>query len=261
MFLGLIAKSQMFCPPKQGGSKVRTLIKLLFVLCFDLLLSGCASLHHPSLTLTEVERTGALKGSLATTIVHKAWDYHKEKSQWPEAEYLTKHSGLRNYGNKFSVYILNRPHDPLPSEMDKTQTFFCCFFWTPADSSRYAECRIYYQDGLTPFTTCIDDGDVASIWSIQMTVQEVMIRFLKEAAQNQSGLGLDKAATKYAEELSAISPDPRAKQLLFDLCHEIFLEHSSIVAQLDPASEAWQTELEGYSDVVARYIFRQQWKK
>lgn len=244
---------------------MRTLIKLLFVLCFSLLLNGCASLHHPSPTPTEVEGIGALKGSLAATIVQKAWDYHKEKFQWPDADYLTKHSGLavynRNYGNKFSVYILNKPYDPLPPEMDKTQTFFCCFFWAPDDSSRYAECRIYYQDGLTPFATCVGDGDVASIWSIQMTVQEVMIRFLKEAAQSQSGLDLDKAAIKYAEELSAISPDPRAKQLLFDLCHEVFLEHSSIVAQLDPASEAYQIELEGYSDVVARYIFHQQWKK
>jgi hypothetical protein len=243
---------------------MRTLIKLLVVLCFSLLLAGCASLHRPSPTLTEMESVGALKGSLASTIVHKAWDYHKENFQWPDADYLAKHSGLavynRNYDNKFSVYILNKPYDPLPPEMDKTQTFFCCFFWTPADSSRYAECRIYYQDGLTPFATCVGDGDVASIWSIQMTVQEVMIRFLKEAPR-RSCPDLDRVAIKYAEELSVISPNPQAKQHLFDLCHELLLEYSSIAAQLDPASEAYQAELEGYSDVVARYIFHQEWKK
>lgn len=237
--------------------------KFLFftIVILSLALTGCTSTGRQA---TKYEGDGALKGSLASEVCQKAWDYHQKNGQWPDAIYLAKHTGLsvhnRMYETAFGIYILERPYDPLPKQMDPTQTFAVSYYFDQADTSRYVQCKIDYSDGKGSFSSSTGEGDGASIWSMQMTAQKFMIDFFDAAQEANCASEFDKIVTKYSSQISEISPNPTAKQALFEYSYSLLSEYYFEVVNLSPAGDDFSAVFDSCSLRLGEFIFRQDWR-
>jgi hypothetical protein len=215
--------------------------------------------------LTEVQAEGALKGSLAQTICNQAWDYYQENNGWPDANYLARHAGLsiynRNAKNNFAVYILERPYHELPSTMNPSQTFAFYSFGAQPDSGAYVYCRVRYNK-LVPdrnFECSIVEGDHAARHSMKLESEKDLIDFLAEADSiAQCGSSLDKAVTKYALHISETSPNPTAKQALFEFAYDLLHEYYTAIHE--SADDQFSLIFHAQSRCLGNYIHAQDWR-
>ncbi|MDD5749495.1 MAG: hypothetical protein PHO91_01785 [Patescibacteria group bacterium] len=216
-----------------------------------LTISACQSTGDNGLSH---EKEGALKGSLARTIIQVAWDYHQQHQQWPDLDYLTRYSGLtvhnRLYNNDFGIYILQKPYDNLPANLKKDRTFSVCWFYSHQDSSRHVSCSIYYSADRQspPFAVSVTDGEQAALWSLQMYVQKTLLAFLKEALTSTN---LDNLAVSYASTISEVSPFQAKRPKLAGLIKPILLECYLETKNLNDTEIAFQNLLDQYSRQLA----------
>ena len=234
----------------------------VFGLCF--LLTGCTTMSNKRQVLTEVQAEGALKGSLAQTICHQAWEYNQESNGWPDAAYLARKTGLsiynRNAENNFAVYILERPYHELPTTMDPSQTFAFYYFGAHPDSGAYVYCRIKYNN-LVPdrsFQCSIVEGDHAARHSMKLESEKDLIDFLAEAdSAAQCGSSLDQIVTKHALHISETSPNPTAKQALFEFSYDLLHEYYTAIHE--SADDQFPFIFHAQSRRLGNYIHGQDW--
>jgi len=222
------------------------------------LLGGCATLS----TSVRLQSDGALKGALATTINHQAWNYYQERHAWPDANKLARLAGLSVYnreeGNSFAVYILDKPYHSIPTDMDPSQTFAFYSYFCPTDSSYYTYCRIYY-DRRSPhtFSQSSTDGDCAATYSLQLDAEEQLGKFYQDAVGVTDESALARIVHQYALKISEISPNPTAKQLLLEFTAPLLSDFYREAADLSGAE--FQSKLEEYSARLGEYIHNQDW--
>lgn len=229
--------------------------EVFLVLISILVLSGCATVRHN----TELESTGALKGSLAQTICNKAWEHFEETGEWYDAPQLARKTGLSVYNrdpeNNFAIYIIEKPYYEIPETMDKRQTFAFYHHDFP-DSSKYVYCRIYYNHGDRPFSCSIGDNGQAHDYALVLTAEEALVKFHKQAIQPRQ-YNIQKIIEKNAEKISRTSPNPTSKQLLYEYAKKLLGDFYADVDGVDP--DTFRTQLEAYSTTLGRYIDQQDW--
>jgi len=238
-------------------------VKLFFIIMIMSLLVGCATTGK--ISLGEAESDGALTGSIARTICQQAVDEHKEKHEWPDAARLAVLSGLsvhnRIYTQHYAVWILNKPYCPIPTQMDSAQTFAFYGYYCAEDSSYYSYCRIYYQYSNGKLELSSSEKK-AALHGLSLSMEEKLLGFFHEAKQF---LDLpdefEEIIDKHAEQISQTSPNPTAKQLLYEFTIPLLVEFFNQTEHLSPSSEVFQTKLEEFSLRLAIYIHGLNWKQ
>ncbi len=232
--------------------------KIVFLLAVVsiFLLTGCASMH----TRVNAESTGALKGSLAQTINHNAWDHFEETGEWYEAPELARSASLSTYNrdpeNNFAVYILEKPYHDIPETMDKSQTFAFYSHDFP-DSSKYVYCRIFYNGSDRDFESPTSEPGQAHDYAMLLLGEEVLWKFYKQATDSESATNLKKIIKANAEEISTSSPNPTAKQLLYEYAFDLLGNFYADVVNAD--EEMFYIKLLEYSTSLGEYIKNQDW--
>lgn len=239
---------------------------LIFIIIFTSLnlLTGCATTR--SISLGEAEADGALTGSISSAICQAATTEHEEKGQWPDALRLARLGGLsthnRIYDQDYAVYILDKPYHQIPEQMDNSQTFAFYGYYSETDSSYYSYCRIYYQYGAGNLTISSSTSGAqkgAAIHGMKLEAEKMLTNFFEEASEASCASELDKIVTEHALKISETSPNPTAKQILFEFSYALLAKYYSEVINFALEGPEFANEFDKYSLRLGKYIYRQDW--
>lgn len=214
----------------------------------------------------EIEGKGFSKGHFAAIICDYSSKYHEDKGQWPDVDWLMFNSGLRTTNRieheNFKIIILDKPYQDTPDSLNAAETFAVSFHFEPADSSYYIQCRINSYYGGNPLYSTRGEGELASVWSMQMTMEKSLTDFFNGVQSNKGPERLEKQIRKYSEEISQISPTdkPGAQEALREYASRTLREFYFLVRGFEPHSEQFQEGLNIYSRQLGDYLFHQDWK-
>lgn len=236
-------------------------VKLFLIIIMACLLTGCAT--SSKITLGKAESAGALTGSIARTICQQAIAEHQEKNEWPDAARLAQLTGLsahnRYHDQSYAVWLLDKPYYPIPTQMDSTQTFAFYGYYCAEDTSYYSYCRIYYQYGPGKLELSSSEKK-ASLHGLSLSIEEKLLIFFHEATSLSDLSIFGKVLGDSAEKISQISPNPTAKQLLFEFSIPLLVEFFHQSEQLPPNGDLFQAKLEEFSLQLATYIHSLDWQ-
>jgi len=235
----------------------RRLLSLL-ALCLLIALGGCATVRQS----VELQSEGALKGALATNINAAAARYHREHHEWPDAVKLARLAGIRVHNiqdnEDFAVYVLDKPYQAIPADMNPERTFAFYGHYCPDDNSRYLYCRIYY-DRHSPrtFTSSSSDSTCASIHGLQLAVEEDLLNLLSDA-EDLDESKINQLIHLYALKISETSPNASTQQILLEFVEPRLLQFYREVSPMDNGIFRDKV-IEAYSFTIGRHIHNQDW--
>ena len=231
----------------------------LLIVGLMVMTTGCST----TAALRKAQGIGAVKGDLARQTCDGAWEFYQEENRWPNAAEIDSMNSLRvhNHFNdtEFAVYVLDKPYHKAPDTMDLSQTFRFFGHASP-DSGHYVYCGINYdKSGKGGFVASAVEGDLAAIYSMKLDAEDFLIRFFAEASQSDGESKFKKVVKKYAVEVSEISPNPTAKQVLFDYTNSLLMEYYWLVVDLDHNGSEFQEQFDRYTMQLGEYLHNQDW--
>lgn len=237
------------------------LLVSVFILLTLSLLTGCA--NHPPISLGEIESASMLTGASIHTIREGAISEHKETGNWPDAIRLAQLGGLsiynHVYGTSYAVYILDKPYHHIPATMDSTQTFAFYGHYCE-DGSYYSYCRIYYAYRTGDFEVSSSEKGQAGLHGMILEAEQMLIDFYQGCQTAGCSSELDKVLHQHAMTISQTSPNPTAKQVLFEFAYDLLANYYQAVVNFAPGSPEFEAQFQAHSSQLGEFIHDQDWK-